>query len=85
LDGSAKKNLSNNGLGVGDYNPAFAPDGTKIAYESYGEQTSNPEGDAEVYRLNALDGTGNRNLSNNGLCVDDYEADFSADGMVSRS
>ena len=34
----------------------------KIAYDSYGAQPSNPEGDAEVYVMNALDGSDQRNL-----------------------
>jgi Tol biopolymer transport system component len=86
LDGSGKKNLSNNGLEVGtnypidDFSPDFSPDGTKIAYTSLGKQSSNPEGDDEVYRMSALDGSGKKNLSNNGVDVDDYLADFSPDG-----
>jgi Tol biopolymer transport system component len=79
LDGSGKKNLSNND-GVHDYRPVFSPDGAKIADESYGTPSSNPEGDLEVYRINALDGTGKKNLSNNGLYVDDYQPVFSAEG-----
>ena len=86
LDGSGKKNLSNNGLEVGtnypidDFNPDFSPGGTKIAYTSLGKQTSNPEGDDEVYRMSALDGSAKKNLSNNGVDVDDYLPDFSPDG-----
>ena len=71
LDGTVKKNLSNNGRDVGDFDPVYSPDGTKIAYRSSGKQTSNPEGDYEVYRMNALDGTGQINLSNNGTGVSD--------------
>ena len=70
-DGSSKKNLSNNGGVVDDDNPVFSPDGTKIAYESGGIQTSNPQGDLEVYVMNTLDGLGKKNLSNNGVDVDD--------------
>jgi Tol biopolymer transport system component len=65
LDGLGKKNLSNNGRDVGDSDPVYSPDGTKIAYRSRGNQTSNPQGDGEVYRMNALDGLGKKNLSNN--------------------
>ena len=66
LDGTGKKNLTNNGSGVNDFAPVFSPDGRKVAYESCGNQTSNPEGDNEIYRMNALDGSGKKNLSNNG-------------------
>ena len=71
LDGKGKKNLSSNGIDIGDFTPVFSPDGKTIAYTSAGVQTSNPEGDWEVYRMNALDGTGKKNLSNNGL--DDFD------------
>jgi Tol biopolymer transport system component len=80
LDGSGQKNLSNNDLGIQDGYPIFSPSGTKIAYESYGVQTSNLEGDNEVYVMNALDGSGQKNLSNNGDGAADYDADFSPDG-----
>ncbi len=64
VDGSGKKNLSNNGSSIEDYAPVFSPDGTKIAYQSQGSQISNPEGDFEIYRMNALDGSGQTNLTN---------------------
>jgi Tol biopolymer transport system component len=80
LDGSGKKNLSNNGLDVDDYVPAFSPDGKKIAYTSQGKQTSNPEGDFDVYRVNIFDVTRKKNLTNNGGGVDDYDPAFSPDG-----
>ena len=54
-DGSGNTNLSNNGS-VTDGAPVFSPDGTKIAYESQHVQTSNPQGDAEVYVMSAFDG-----------------------------
>jgi Tol biopolymer transport system component len=79
-DGSSKKNLSNNGSGVDDYSPVFSPDGKKIAYQSQLDQASNSEGDWEVYRVNTLDGSGKKNLSNNGPEVDDTSATFSPDG-----
>src|SRR5918994_1495356 len=82
LDGSAKRNLTNNGLAVDDYSLVLSPNGTRIAYTSQGKQTSNLEGDPEVYRMGALEGTGKRNLTNNGLYVYDYEADFSPNGTV---
>ena len=80
LDGSAKKNLTNNDFGVDDYYPIFSPGGKKIAYNSRGFQNSNPESDYEVYRLNALDGSGQTNLTNNGDDVDDDYPFFSSDG-----
>jgi Tol biopolymer transport system component len=79
LDGSGKKNFSNNGGGIYDYVPAFSPDGTKIAYTSSGVQTSNTQGDREIYRMSALDGSGKRNLSNNGSSVNDSSPTFSPD------
>ena len=80
LDGSGKKNLSNNGSGVDDYSAVFSPAGGKIAYTSYGKQTSNSQGDDEIYRMNALDGSGKKNLSNNGSGVHDKFPVFSPDG-----
>lgn len=79
-DGSGQANLTDNGADVSDYFPAFSPDGEWIAYESYGEQTSNLEGDGEVYRMNAPDGSGQVNLSNNALGVDDGRPVFSSGG-----
>jgi Tol biopolymer transport system component len=85
-DGKGKKNLSNNGAGVDEFNPAFSPGGKKIAYESSGVQPSNPEGDGEIYVVNALDGTGKKNLTDNGVEVSgaypvgDFHPDFSPDG-----
>ena len=78
-DGSDKKNLSNN-VSVTDGTPVFSPDGTKIAYESHGVQTSNQEGDYEVYVMSATDGSGQKNFSNNGSGVGDYYPAFSPDG-----
>jgi Tol biopolymer transport system component len=77
LDGKGKKNLSNNassGINVVDDSPVFSPNGTRIAYRSEGIQTLNPEGDWEIFRMNSLDGTVKKNLSNNGLDVFDYYA-----------
>ena len=80
LDGSGKRNLTNNGHYVENTSATFSPDGTKVLYESHGAQTSNLEGDAEIYRMNTLDGKGKRNLSNSGSGVSDILADFSPDG-----
>jgi TolB protein len=80
LDGAGKKNLTNNGSSVDDDAPSFSPDGTKVAYDSEGIQTSNPQGDTEIYRMSALDGAGKKNLTNNGGGVYDYTPFFSPDG-----
>jgi hypothetical protein len=42
----------------------FSPDDQKLVYQSEGAQTSNPEGDDEVYFIIA-DGSNQKNLSNN--------------------
>ena len=80
VDGTGKKNLTENGDGIGDYQPAFSPGGEKIAYRSYGEQTSNSQGDEEIYRMNTLDGSGKKNLSNNRAGADEHSPDFSPSG-----
>ena len=81
LDGTDQRNLSNNSASVNDLEPDFSPDGQKIAYKSNGTQTSNPEGDEDVYRMNALDGTGKRNLSNNGAGIHDFSIDWGMQAM----
>jgi len=73
---TAKWNLSNTELGVDDYSPAVSAGGKKVAYLSYGIQTSNPEGDYEIYRMNTTDGTGKKNLSNNGSGVSEDSPDW---------
>jgi Tol biopolymer transport system component len=88
LDGTGQKNLTNNGLEVpgdypvSDYASDFSPTGDKIAYVSYDKQGSNPEGDIEIYRMNVLDGTAKKNLTNNGDGIDDGRAVFSPDGKT---
>ena len=81
LDGTAKKNLSNNGWSATDLFPTFSADGQKIAYASVGEQPSNPEGDWEIYVMNSLDGTGQKNLTNSGWGLTEFTPDFSPDGQ----
>ena len=75
-DGTGKKNLTNNGADVSDFFPAFSPSGKRIAYSSHGKQSSNPEGDQEIYVMSALDGTGKKNFSNNGLDASDYKPEW---------
>ena len=85
-DGSGTKNLTANGRGVDDYCPAFSPGSKRITYTSFGEQTSNPEGDNEIYLMSAVDGSGKNNLTDNGVevagaaAVQDYCSTFSPDG-----
>ena len=81
LDGSGQTNLTNNGDLLHEGSPAFSPDGQKIAYTSGGQQDSNPEGDQEVYVMNASDGSGQTNLTYNGNLVADVEPSFSPDGQ----
>jgi Tol biopolymer transport system component len=80
-DGSGQKNLTDNSAVLDDLFPQFSPDGTKISYQSEGIQDSNPQGDSEVYVMNASDGSGKTNLSKNGPYVEDYSARFSPDGQ----
>ena len=80
-DGSNQKNLTNNGWDISDRAPAFSPDGQRVLYTSQGLQTSNPQGDFEVYAMNASDGSGKKNLSNTGAGVDEFFSDFSPDGQ----
>jgi Tol biopolymer transport system component len=80
-DGSNQKNLSNNSWATTDLFPSFSPDGQKIAYLSVGEQPSNSEGDDEIYVMNSLDGSGQKNLTNNGGGVDEFTPEFSPDGQ----
>jgi hypothetical protein len=68
-DGTGVRQLTSNT--ANEILPELSPDGKKIAYVSYGKQTSNPQGDGEVYRMNAMDGKGKRNLTNNGAAADD--------------
>src|SRR5215203_4349745 len=69
-DGSNQKNLTDNGAAIDERNARFSPDGTKIAYNSEGVQSSNPEGDQELYVM-ASDGSNQKNLSNNGANIHD--------------
>ena len=59
---------------VFDSRPMLSPDGQKILYHSQGAHPSNPEGDQEVYVMNASDGSGKKNLTNNN--VRDFYAEW---------
>jgi Tol biopolymer transport system component len=50
---------------VFDTTPHLTPDGQKVVYQSRDSQPSNPEGDDEVYVMNASDGSAKKNLTNN--------------------
>jgi Tol biopolymer transport system component len=54
--------------------PLLSPDGQKVLYASQGSQPSNPEGDQEVYVMNASDGSAKKNLTNNN--VRDFYAEW---------
>ena len=55
-DGSSQTNLTNNA--ANDLEPAWSPDGTKIAFSSY------RDGNWETYVMNT-DGSSQTNLTNN--------------------
>jgi TolB protein len=64
---------------VTDFSPTLSPDGEKIAYVSAGAQTSNSQGDFEIYLMNALDGSDQQNLTTTNGDIDDFDPDFSPD------
>jgi Tol biopolymer transport system component len=61
-DGSGQQNITNTAAGIEDSQPGFSPGGKKIAFKSLGTQSSNPEGDDEIYVMNT-DGSSQRNLT----------------------
>jgi Tol biopolymer transport system component len=71
-DGTGLKQLTNNT--TLDFAPVVSPDGTKIAYQSQGD-SSNSGGDYEIYVMNALDGSNQKNLTNNDAGVYDFSPD----------
>jgi Tol biopolymer transport system component len=79
-DGLDQTNLSNNGDGVFDLTPKFSPGGKRIVYSNFGDQPSNPEGDYEVYRVNATNASDQLNLSDNGADIGDSLLNFSSNG-----
>jgi Tol biopolymer transport system component len=77
-DGTGLQQLTSNT--VTDFSPTLSPDGEKIAFVSAGAQTSNPEGDFEIYLMNALDGSDQNNLTTTNGDIDDFGPDFSSNG-----
>jgi Tol biopolymer transport system component len=75
VDGSDQQNLTNTAGGIQDDFPDFSPGGGRIVYDSDGNQSSNPEGDDEIYKMNA-DGSNKRNLTDTGGDIDDSTPDF---------
>ncbi len=68
-DGSDPVNLTNNA--ASDSDPAFSPDGTKIAFDSF------RNGNQDIYVMNA-DGTEQKRLTKK--AAGDYEPAWSPDG-----
>jgi Tol biopolymer transport system component len=62
-DGSGKRQLTND-ENTSDDQPAYSPDGTKIAFVS--DRDSNAAFPKEIYTMNAADGSGIRRLTANG-------------------
>jgi hypothetical protein len=84
-DGTDEANLSNNPPGCPrppsqcniDADPAYSPDGTKIAFET---RRANAAGNPAIFLMNAADGSGQTNLSNPPPPFRDVSATFSPDG-----
>jgi Tol biopolymer transport system component len=81
VDGSDQRNLTNTAGAISDFDAAISPDAQRIAYVSVGAQASNPEGDDEIYAMNALDGSGQQNLTNTAAGVQDDFPDYSPGGQ----
>ncbi len=60
-DGLGQTRLTTNPAGDGE--PAWSPDGTKIAF------TSDRDGNSQIYVMNAADGSGQTNLTNNAAFI----------------
>jgi Tol biopolymer transport system component len=75
-DGSSPVNLTADSE-AGDFGPSWRPDGRKIAFMSDRVTADNPEGDFEIFVMNA-DGSGVRQLTANTL--DDELPSWSPDG-----
>jgi len=80
VDGSDQQNLTNTSGTISDFDAAISPDGQRIAYVSAGARASNPEGEDEIYAMNALDGSDQKNLTNTAAGVQDDFPDYSPDG-----
>jgi Tol biopolymer transport system component len=78
-DGTDRQNLTDTSGDILDFDPDFSPNGKKIAYGSAGAQSSNPEGDDEVYVMDS-DGSGQQNLTDTNDNISDFDPDFSPDG-----
>jgi Tol biopolymer transport system component len=74
VGGSDQRNLTNNAEGVQDDFPDYSPGGERIVYDSDGRRTSNPEGDDEIYKMDA-NGSDRENLTDNSG-VNDVTPDF---------
>jgi Tol biopolymer transport system component len=87
-------NLTNNafagcwsmGTCINDFRPRWSPNGSKIIYDSAGfESASNPDGDFDVFVMNAADGSGKRNLTekakdDDGNPTDEIAPDYKPSG-----
>ncbi len=67
-DGTGRTNVSNNAFN--DYDPSWSPDGTKLAFT---------RGAGQIYTMNATNGSGATNLSNN-AANNDQDPVWSPDG-----
>ncbi len=72
-DGSNQMQLTNNPAGDGDVEPAFSPDGAKIAFTSHRSWNDN----TEIYVMNA-DGSNQIRLTSN--AGHDFQPAWSPDG-----
>jgi len=78
-DGSNQQNLTNTSGDISDFSPDYSPDGEQIAYTSFGVQSSNPEGENDIYLIEA-DGSGRQNLTDTDGAIVDFDPGFSSNG-----